>query len=144
MLETLASGKVYGKPQQRASRDGAHQFVTAKLRCAGGDGETLFVNVIAFSDTAKAALLALDDGEPVALAGTLRVGVWKAPNGEARPQLDLTASAVLTVHHVRRKRAAIQGDGATRDGRNDSGNVRTRPEQRAQAPALADNRLDDF
>ena len=32
-------------------------------------------------------------GEPVALAVTLRVGVWKASNGEGRPQLDLTASA---------------------------------------------------
>jgi single-stranded DNA-binding protein len=102
------------------------------------------VNVIAFGDTAKAALLALDDGEPVSLAGTLRVGVWKAPNGEARPQLDLTASAVLTVHHVRRKRAAIQGDGAPCDGGNDSGKARTRPEQPAQASALADDPLDDF
>lgn len=120
MLETLASGKLHGKPQERASRDGAHRFVTAKLRCAGGDGESFLVSVIAFSDTVKSALLALDDGEPVALAGTLRMSVWQAQDGP-RPQLDLTASAILSAHHVRRKRAAMQGNGAQRDGGNGSG-----------------------
>ncbi|HEY3597195.1 MAG TPA: single-stranded DNA-binding protein [Paraburkholderia sp.] len=108
MLETLASGKLYGKPQERASRDGARTFVTAKLRCSGGDGESLFVGVVAFSDTAKAALLALDDGEPVALAGTLRAGVWTAANGESRAALDMVAHSVLTAYHVQRRRKAVQ------------------------------------
>jgi single-stranded DNA-binding protein len=107
MLDALASGKLYGKPQERASRDGAHRFVTAKLRCAGEDGDSFFVNVIVFSDLAKAALLTLDDGDSVSLSGTLTPKVWTDKNGEAKPALDMTAHAVLTAYHAKRKRAAV-------------------------------------
>jgi single-stranded DNA-binding protein len=67
------------------------------------------VNVIAFSDGAKAALLALDDGDSVALAGTLTPKVWTDRNGDAKPALDMVAHAVTTAYHVKRKRAAVQG-----------------------------------
>ncbi|WP_420874372.1 single-stranded DNA-binding protein [Burkholderia arboris] len=92
-------------------------FVTAKVRAAVGDGEALFVNVIAFSDGAKVALLALDDGDSVALAGTLTPKVWTDRNGDAKPALDMVAHAVLTAYHVKRKRAAMQGsnDGDERE-----------------------------
>jgi hypothetical protein len=74
----------------------------------GGEGESLFVNVIACDDTAKTALLALDDGDSVALTGALTPKVWADKNGEARPALDMVAHCVLTAYHVRRKRKAIQ------------------------------------
>lgn len=54
MIDGLIGGKVYGKPAERAGQSGK-RFATAKVRAAGGDGESLFVNVIAFSDTARAA-----------------------------------------------------------------------------------------
>lgn len=108
MIDGLVSGKLYGKPAERAGASG-RPFVTAKVRAAVSDGEALFVNVIAFSDGAKAALLALDDGDSVALAGTLTPKVWTDRNGDAKPVLDMVAHAVLTAYHVKRKRAAMQG-----------------------------------
>ncbi|CAJ3220086.1 single-stranded DNA-binding protein [Burkholderia pseudomallei] len=108
MLDALASGKLYGKPGERTGPSG-RPFVTAKVRVPAGDGEALFVNVIAFSDGAKAALLALDDGDSVALAGTLTPKVWTDRNGDAKPALDMVAHAVLTAYHVKHKRVAMQG-----------------------------------
>ncbi|KWF95900.1 single-stranded DNA-binding protein [Burkholderia contaminans] len=108
MIDGLVSGKLYGKPAERTGASG-RPFVTAKARAAVGDGEALFVNVIAFSDGAKAALLALDDGDSVALAGTLMPKVWTDRNGDAKPALDMVAHAVLTAYHVKRKRAPTQG-----------------------------------
>ena len=75
MIDAIVSGKVYGKPAQRNSKTGA-AFTVAKLRVATSASESLFVNVIAFSESAQAALLALDDGDAAALAGTLTPKVW--------------------------------------------------------------------
>ncbi|RQQ08146.1 single-stranded DNA-binding protein [Burkholderia stagnalis] len=108
MLDALASGKLYGKPGERTGPSG-RPFVTAKMRVSVGDGDALFVNVIAFSDDVKVALLALDDGDSVALAGTLTPKVWTDRNGDAKPALDMVAHTVMTAYHVKRKRAAVQG-----------------------------------
>jgi hypothetical protein len=71
MIEGLVSGKVYGRPEQRTSNSTGKPFTVAKVRAATGNGETLFVNVLAFDAAAQAALLALSDGDAVSLAGTL-------------------------------------------------------------------------
>jgi single-stranded DNA-binding protein len=76
------------------------------VRAAAGEGESLFVDVIAFGDDAQKALQALDDGDSVALAGTLTPKVWTDKQGVARPALDMVAHGVLTAYHVRRKRKA--------------------------------------
>ncbi|WP_081067558.1 single-stranded DNA-binding protein [Burkholderia stagnalis] len=116
MIDGLIAGKLYGKPVERMGASG-RPFVTAKVRAAVNDGEALFVNVIAFSDDAKAALLALDDGDSAALAGTLTPKVWTDRNGDAKPALDMVAHAVLTAYHLKRTRAAMQGsnDGGERE-----------------------------
>jgi single-stranded DNA-binding protein len=72
------------------------------------------VNVIAFNDGACAALLALDDGEPVALSGSLTPKVWTDKEGQPRAALDMVAHQVLTTYHVTRKRAAVDGTDAMR------------------------------
>ena len=83
MIDAIVSGKVYGKPAQRNSKTGA-AFTVAKLRVATSASESLFVNVIAFSESAQAALLALDDGDAAALAGTLTPR-RSGPTGMATP-----------------------------------------------------------
>lgn len=70
MIEALISGKLHGKPTQRMSKAGK-PYTTAKMRAATGADESHFVNVTAFSDSAQAALLALDDGDGVAVAGVV-------------------------------------------------------------------------
>lgn len=107
MIDGLIGGKVYGKPVERKGQSGK-QFVTAKVRAAGGDGESLFVNVIAFDGDAQTALLALQDGDSVSLSGVLTPKVWTDKNGETRPALDMVAHVVLTAYHVKRKRQAVQ------------------------------------
>lgn len=118
-IDALVAGKLYGAATSRTSQNG-NPFVTAKVRAAAGDGESLFVNVIAFSHTAGEALLALADGDSLALAGTLTPKAWVDRSGDAKPALDMVAHAVLTAYHVKRKRAAMQGEGsdAVRTGSN--------------------------
>jgi single-stranded DNA-binding protein len=68
----------------------------------------VFVNVIAFSPAACEALLALGEGDAVALAGSLTPKAWTDREGTARPALDLVASQVLSAYHVTRRRKALE------------------------------------
>lgn len=111
-IDALLNGKLMSQPTQRTSRNG-NPFTTCRIRVAGagaGEADSLLVNCIAFAEPAQAALLALNVGEAVALAGSLKVGIWQANDGTARPSLDLTASAVLTTYSIAKKRKAAQGD----------------------------------
>ena len=107
MIDALIAGRLHGQPTQRAGKNGKG-FVVAKVRAAAGDGESLFVSVIAFDEAPCKALLALGDGDSVALSGTLTPKVWTDREGNTRPALDLVAHQVLTSYHVTRKRAAVR------------------------------------
>ena len=106
MIDALVAGKVWKTPEERRSNAGK-TFVTANVRAADGEGESLFVNVVAFNDSAKAALLALEDGDSVSLAGTLKIGTYEARDGSVKPSISMVASKVLTAYHVARKRKAV-------------------------------------
>lgn len=62
MIDALIAGKIYGAPQQRTGKNGS-AFVTAKARCASGEGDSVFINVIAFDADTCHALMALEDGD---------------------------------------------------------------------------------
>ena len=111
MIDALIAGRIYGAPQSRTSKNG-NPFVTAKIRTPMANGEASFVNVIAFSDSAQAALLALQDGDSAAIAGELKASAYTAADGTAKPSLDLTAHQVLTAYAVTRKRRAVAGQDA--------------------------------
>lgn len=134
MIDGLVSGKLYGTAASRTGQSGT-QFVTAKVRAAVGDGEALFVNVIAFAGDAQSALLALNDGDSVALAGSLTPKVWTDKHGDAKPALDMVAHAVLTAYHVKRKRAAVQGEGnGTRRTGSQPADGSSRPARESELP----------
>ncbi len=107
MIDALIAGRVCGAPVSRTSATGK-PFATAKVRAPTRNGEALFVNVIAFAQAAVAALLALADGDTVALVGELTPTAWTDKEGKARPGLDLLAHAVLSEYHVARKRKAVR------------------------------------
>ena len=107
MIDGLIAGKLYGQPAERIDKSG-QPFAVAKVRATAGDGENLFVNVIAFDDAPVAALLAMGDGDSVALAGSLTPKVWTDKQGETRPSLDMVATQVLTAYHATRKRRAME------------------------------------
>ena len=108
MIEGLVTGTLVGMAEQRQGKNDS-TFVLAKIKAAPGDGESLIVNVIAFAAEACAALLALDEGDTLAVSGALTPKVWTDKQGNTRPALDMVASQVLTVYHVDRKRAATGG-----------------------------------
>lgn len=105
-IDALVMGKLWKNPEERRSNAGK-TFVTANVRAADGDGEALFVNVVVFSDSAKAALLALKDGDSVSLAGTLKIGTYEARDRSVKPSVSMVASKVLTAYHVSRKRELV-------------------------------------
>lgn len=106
MIDALIAGKVYGKPASHTAKNGS-AYTTTKVRVAAGNGDAVFVSVIAFAETAAATLLEMTDGDSIALAGELTPKAWTDRDGNARPGLDLIAHAVLTTYHVNRRRQAI-------------------------------------
>lgn len=133
MIDALISGRIHGQPVSRTSKNGS-QFVTAKVRVPTANGDALFSNAIAFSETVCTALLALGDGDSVALSGSLAPGIWHDREGHARVSLELTAHAVVSAYHATRKRNAVAkpkktdhpagDDGApTRDELDDGGKL---------------------
>ncbi len=105
MIEGLVTGTLVGMAELRQGKNDS-SFVLAKVKASPGEGDSLIVNVIAFAAEAGAALLALDEGDTLALSGVLTPKVWTDKQGNTRPALDMVASQVLSVYHVDRKRAA--------------------------------------
>jgi single-stranded DNA-binding protein len=105
MIDALVAGKLLGQPAERTARNGS-RYATCKVRASMRGDESVFVNCIAFSTTAVDVLLALSDGDSIALSGELTVKVYTAKDGTPKPSLDLLAHVVLTPYHVSRKRAA--------------------------------------
>jgi len=108
VIDALIAGKLYGAPKQGTGKND-NTYTTAKVKVATAGGDTLLCGVIAFDEKAQAALLALGDGDSVALSGTLTPKVYQARDGEYRPGLDMVAQIVTTAYHVRHKRQAIEG-----------------------------------
>ncbi|MDR6409740.1 UNVERIFIED_ORG: single-stranded DNA-binding protein [Burkholderia sp. 1595] len=106
MIDALIAGKLFGAAVERTGQSGK-AFVTAKVRATDSDGEGQFINVVAFDDRAKTALLALSDGDSVSVSGAMKIGTYEARDGTTRISISMVAAAVLTSYHVRRKREAV-------------------------------------
>lgn len=110
MIEGLITGHLVGLAETRQGKNDS-TFALAKVKATAGDGESLIVNVIAFAAEASAALMALDDGDAVALAGALTPKVWTDKQGNTRPALDMVATQVLTAYHAARKQQVLGSAG---------------------------------
>jgi single-stranded DNA-binding protein len=77
----LVTGTLYRDPVMRTSKTGK-AFVTALLR-SESQGETLWVNAVAFDEATQAELLRLKAGEALTIQGGLKVSAYKN-NGEHR------------------------------------------------------------
>lgn len=108
MIDALIAGKLFSTPAQHTAKNGNY-FATAKVKVATCDGQSLIANVIAFDADTCTALLELDEGDSVALSGTLTPKAWTDREGNARPSIDLVAHQVITPYHVTRKRRAMEG-----------------------------------
>lgn len=121
VIDGLVAGRLHAAAERRLDKMG-RPFVVAKVRATAGEGDGLIVNVIAFAEPACAALMTLDEGESVALAGSLVPKVWVDKQGVARPALDMQAHQVMMLHAIRNKggeaRAVRANGGADREGRD--------------------------
>jgi len=96
MIDGLVAGRLYGETERRMDKAGK-AFTLAKVRASTADGEILFVNVIAFDGDVCASLHALQDGDSVALSGSLTPRVWTDKQGNARPALDMVAHRLMVL-----------------------------------------------
>lgn len=114
MIDALITGKLFTPAQERTGKSGK-PFVTAKMTTSASDGASLFVNIIAFEPDACRALLALETGDAMAVAGPATPKTWTDKDGNHRPALDVVAQQVLTAYHVNRKRSAMHPAPAGRE-----------------------------
>ena len=114
MMDGLIAGRLYGTPEQRISKTGK-PFMVARMRAECGDGENLFVNVIAFDAAPCAALEALHEGDAIAIAGPITPKVWTDKQGMVHPALDAIAHQVLTAYHVEHKQRQVVDGAYERD-----------------------------
>ncbi|GAB2875748.1 hypothetical protein GCM10027093_08970 [Paraburkholderia jirisanensis] len=77
MLNGLISGTLLNTPREGFSRSGS-PYVAAKVRVVDRDGTTRPVNVVAYADNARNALLPLDEGDSLAMTGELTLDMWDA------------------------------------------------------------------
>ncbi len=115
MIRALIAGELYSAPQERTSRNG-NTFATARVSVPMGEEGRLFCSVIAFDSAAVARLLQLKPGASVAMAGTMKVGVWTANDGTAKPSLDMVADEVAATTPRPKKPKSITGEAPTRGG----------------------------
>lgn len=95
MIRGLIVAELANTPQERTGKTGK-PFAIARLSVPQGDDGRVYCSVIAFNDDAVARLLQLKAGASVALAGTLKAGVWQTRDGAWKPSLDLVADEVAS------------------------------------------------
>ena len=106
MIDRLVSGRIFGKPENRTGRKES-RYVAARI-IVTTEQQKITAHVIAFDEQAQLALLALDDGDAVCVAGTLTPKLHEDKNGTIKPALDVVAHAVLSAYDVQHKRSALQ------------------------------------
>lgn len=107
MIDALVGGKLFKKPEERRSGSGK-SFVVANLNVCATDGEWFFVQVVAFRDTVKTELLAMDEGDSVSLTGPLKISTYEDRHGTTKPSVSMVAQQVMTAYQVARKRKAVE------------------------------------
>jgi single-stranded DNA-binding protein len=101
-LTVLALGTLTSDPQERTGGSGK-TFVVANLRTAT-EADAVFVSVVAFSESAMSALLALKKGDSASVTGRAKLTSWTTRDGIEKHGLSITADGVLTPYAVGNRR----------------------------------------
>lgn len=107
MIDALIGGKIASKPERRQAKDGK-PFAVVRLSVPDREGCDHLVQAIAFDPEAVSALLALDKGDAVSVAGELSAAVYQPEGKEPRTSLRLLVHGVLSAYVVKRKREAAK------------------------------------
>jgi len=120
----LVTGSIFRRPAQRTSKAGK-PFVTTTVKVAAGN-ELQFWNVIAFSETAQAELLRLDEGDGAALQGPLKVEQYER-DGKTRISFSVTADRVLALSQPPKAREPHQRETKEAEPRSTQRSESSRP-----------------
>jgi single-stranded DNA-binding protein len=114
MTAALVTGTLYRSPEQRTGKTG-RPFVTATIKAK--DGESFqWWRVTAFSESAQAELLRLDEGDHVSVQGNFKAELY-----ETRLSLSIIADQVLAVRQPPKERARPKEREAPPDDRRCAG-----------------------
>ncbi len=108
-ITALVTGRLIADPERRTGQSGKG-YVLAKIAAHDGDADSL-VSVMAFGSAAD-QLAAMGKGDTVAVNGRAKVNTWAGRDGETKAGLSVTADAVLSACHLKRKRQAVTDAGA--------------------------------
>jgi single-stranded DNA-binding protein len=89
-IECALFGAVAREPELKTAKNG-RQYLRVSLRVDNGDA-AVWPSVLYFGDDADAAELQLERGERVYVEGSLKVDVWKRPDGTAAPNITIVAN----------------------------------------------------
>lgn len=106
MIDALITGKLHAPASKLTSKAG-NPFVKVRLIVHSADGGSLFVGLVAFDDTVQGELMAMSQGDSVAVAATLTPRAYIDRNGEAAPAMEGIAHHVTSPYHIRKKRKAM-------------------------------------
>jgi single-stranded DNA-binding protein len=106
-LIVMATGRLAADPEVRVGSSGK-PFTTARIFASTEDGDVV-VSLLAFAAVGE-QLAALGKGETITVTGRAKLASWTGRDGEPRTGLSMVVDALLTVHHARQRRRAMQGE----------------------------------
>ncbi len=105
-------GKLNGEPVTRPTRTGG-QFTAFRLRVVNGNTVEWW-SVTTFSDTARAELEGLSEGDALSAVGALEIETYQK-DGETRIARRLTADRIIALKPTRKEPAPKASSGASPD-----------------------------
>ena len=91
----IVTGSLFKAPEQRTSKTG-RPYGTATIRTKDGEASQ-FWRVTAFSESAQAELMRLDDGDALAVQGSFKAELYRPDGGETKLSLSIVADHVLAL-----------------------------------------------
>lgn len=110
-IDILITGRLRGNASSRTSATGG-AYVTFRLAANDKNRESLLCSCIAFAPAAMAHVLALAEGDAVAVSGEAAISSWLDKAGNPRQGLDVTVYEVMSPYHAGRKRQPVDSVGS--------------------------------
>jgi hypothetical protein len=116
MISALITGALFRSAESRTSKSGK-QFVTATVRIKDGDGSQ-FVRLVAFSESAQAELLRLQDGDCFSAQGQFKAEIYAKDGGEPKVSLSIVADQILALRQPAKQSNAKAPELSSNDTRS--------------------------
>lgn len=137
MIEAIITGKLHQKAEERTSKAG-NLYVQCRMRVSAGEDVIVLVTVRAFDEIPARALLAMTEGDALAVAGTYKPSAWIDRDGNARPGGDLIAGQVMSLYGLARRRKAAAVEPEHQEGPSPASQQHQERRQRQQDPVQRD------